>query len=62
MKAVVSDSKMAGRPWKRGLDDPDPITLKEEGGDKFWVHNTSHLEKPLTTRVGVAGHVTGDKK
>ena len=40
--------------WARGVEDPDPITLKEEGGDKFWVHNTSYLEKPLTTRVGVA--------
>ena len=53
---------MAGKPWRRGLEDPDPITLMEVGGDKFWVHNTSHLDKPLTTRVGVAGHVTGDKK
>ena len=44
--------------WARRVEDPDPITLKEEGGDSFWVHNMGHLEKPLTTRVGVAGHVT----
>ena len=53
---------MAGRPGVRGLEDPDPITLLERGGDQFWVHNTSQLDKPLTTRVGVAGHVTGNKK
>ena len=53
---------MSGGRWARGVDDPDPIALKEEGGDKFWVHSTSYLEKPLTTRVGVAGHVTSRKE
>ena len=28
------------------------------GGGCYWVHNTSHLQKPLSTRMGVAGHVT----
>ena len=40
----------------------DSLEMQELEGDCYWVHNTSHLEKPLTTRVGVAGHVTGDKK
>ena len=53
---------MAGEPGGRGLEDPDPITLLEKGGDQFWLHNASKLDKPLSTRVGVAGHVTGDKK
>ena len=42
----------------RRVGDPDPIALQEVGGDRFWVHAMGHLEKPLTTRVGVAGHVT----
>ena len=53
---------MAGVPGVKGLEDPDPITLLEKGGDQFWIHNASQLDKPLTTRVGVAGHVTGNKK
>ena len=53
---------MVGVPGVKGLDYPDPITLLEKGGDQFWVHNVSQLDKPLTTRVGVAGHVTGNKK
>ena len=48
--------------WSGGVEDPDPIALKEIGGDSFWVHNMGHLEKPLATRVGVAGHVTSNEK
>ena len=44
------------------LTDPDPIAMQELGGDCFWVHTTSHLEKPFTTRVGVAGHVTSKEE
>ena len=40
----------------------DPIARQELGGDCYWVHNTSHLEKPLTTRMGVAGHLTSKEK
>ena len=47
---------MAG--WSVRVGDPDPIALQEVGGDSFWVHAMGHLEKPLATRVGVAGHVT----
>jgi hypothetical protein len=36
----------------------DALEMRELGGDCFWLHNTSHLEKPLSTRMGVAGHVT----
>ena len=35
-----------------------PDSLQELGGDCYWVHNTSRLDKPLNTRLGVAGHVT----
>ena len=51
---------MAG--WSVGVGDPDPIALKEIGGDSFWVHAMGHLEKPLATRVGVAGHVTSKEE
>ena len=50
----VSDKMSAG--WL------DPIAMQELGGDCYWVHNTSHLEKPLTTRMGVAGHVTSKEE
>ena len=46
----------------RRVGDPDPIALQEVGGDRFWVHSMSHLDKPLTTRVGVAGHVTSKEE
>jgi hypothetical protein len=36
--------------------------VQELGGDLFWLHNTSHLEKPLSTRMGVAGHVTSKEE
>ena len=36
--------------------------MQELGGDCYWVHNTSHLEKPLSTRMGVAGHVTSKEE
>ena len=39
----------------------DSLEMQELGGDCFWVH-TSHLEKPLSTRMGVAGHVTSKEK
>ena len=48
--------------WSGKVEDPDPIALKEIEGDSFWVHNMGQLEKPLTTRVGVAGHVMGKEK
>ena len=51
---LVSDKMSAG--WL------DPIARQELGGDCYWVHNTSHLEKPLTTRMGVAGHLTSKEK
>ncbi len=51
---------MAG--WSAEVGDPDPIALMEIGGDSFWVDNMGQLEKPLATRVGVAGHVTGNEK
>ena len=54
----VSDKMSAG--WL--MTDPDPIALQEVGGDLFWVHAMSHLDKPLTTRVGVAGHVTSKEE
>jgi len=44
------------------VTDPDPIAMQEVGGDRFWVHSMSHLDKPLTTRVGVAGHVTSKEE
>ena len=40
----------------------DPLAMQELGGEYYWVHNTSHLEKPLTTRIGVAGHVTSKEE
>ena len=40
----------------------NPLEMKELGDDHFWLHNTSHLEKPLSTRMGVAGHVTSEEK
>ena len=40
----------------------DSLEMQELGGDCFWVHNTSHLEKPLSTRMGVAGHVTSKEE
>ena len=55
-KINVSDKRMAG--WSGRVEDPDPIALMKVGGDSFWVHAMGHLEKPLATRVGVAGHVT----
>ena len=51
---------MAG--WSAEVGDPDPIALMEIGGDSFWVHAMGHLEKPLATRVGVAGHVTSKEE
>ena len=54
----VSDKMSSG--WS--MTDPDPIALQEVGGDLFWVHAMSHLDKPLTTRVGVAGHVTSKEE
>ena len=36
----------------------DSLKMQEPGGGCYWVHNTSHLQKPLSTRMGVAGHVT----
>ena len=47
---------MAG--WSARVGDPDPIALLEVEGDSFWVHTMGHPEKPLATRVGVAGHGT----
>ena len=44
------------------MTDPDPIAMQEVGGDRFWVHTMSHLDKPLTTRVGVAGNVTSKEE
>ena len=55
-KFMFQTKMMAG--WSVRVGDPDPIALQEVGGDSFWVHAMGHLEKPLTTRVGVAGHVT----
>ena len=52
----VSDKRMAG--WSARVEEPDPIALLEVGEHSFWVHAMGHLEKPLATRVGVAGHVT----
>ena len=43
--------------WSGTVEDPDPIALTEVGGDSFWVQNMGHLEKPLTTRVGVYKHL-----
>ena len=40
----------------------DPIAMQELGEDCYWVHNTSHLEKPLSTRMGLAGHVTSKEE
>ena len=40
----------------------DSIAMQELGGDCYWVHNTSHLEKPLSTRMGLAGHVTSKEE
>ena len=57
-KNYVSDKMSAG--WSKA--DPDPIAIQEVGGDRFWLHYTSHLDKPLTTRVGVAGHVTSKEE
>ena len=51
---------MAG--WTTRVGDPDPIALREIGRDSFWVHAMGHLEKPLTTRVGVAVHVTNKEE
>ena len=42
--------------------DPDPIAMQVVGGDRFWVHTMSHLDKPLITKVGVAGRVTSKEK
>ena len=44
------------------MADPDAIAMQEVGGDHFWVHSMSQLDKPLTTRVGVAGHVTSKEE
>ena len=54
----VSDKMSSG--WS--MTDPDPVALQEVGGDFFWVHAMSQLDKPLTTRVGVAGHVTSKEE
>ncbi len=54
----VSDNMSSG--WS--MTDPDPLALQEVGGDFFWVHAMSQLDKPLTTRVGVAGHVTSKEE
>ena len=43
-------------------DRPGPDSHAGGGGDRFWVHSMSHLDKPLTTRVGVAGHVTSKEE
>ena len=40
----------------------DSIEMRELRGDCYWVHNTSHLEKPLSTRMGLAGHVTSKEE
>ena len=50
----VSDKMMAG--WSARVG--DPIALLEVGGDSCWVHAIGHPEKPVATRVGVAGHGT----
>ena len=50
----VSDTMCAG--WL------DSIEMRELRGDCYWVHNTSHLEKPLSTRMGLAGHVTSKEE
>ena len=54
----VSDKMSSG--W--AMTDPDPLALQEVGGDFFWVHAMSQLDKPLTTKVGVAGHVTSKEE
>ena len=40
----------------------DSIEMRELRGDCYWVHNTNHLEKPLSTRMGLAGHVTSKEE
>jgi hypothetical protein len=40
----------------------DSLEMRELGGDCCWVCNTCHLEKPLPTRMGVAGHVTSKEE
>ena len=40
----------------------DPILKQELGENSFWVHNTGYLDKPLSTKMGVAGHVTSKKE
>ena len=54
----VSDKMSSG--WS--MTDPDQLALQEVGGDFFWVHAMSQLDKPLTTMVGVAGHVTSKEE
>ena len=40
----------------------DPIVRQELGENSFWVHNTGYLDKPLSTKIGVAGHVTSKEE
>ena len=40
----------------------DSLEMQKLGEDCYWVHNTSHLEKSLSTRMGVAGHVTSKEE
>ena len=40
----------------------DPIVKQELGENSFWVHNTGYLDKPLSTKMGVAGHVTSKEE
>ena len=48
--------------WSVRVGDRDPIALLEVGGDSCWVHAIGHPEKPVATRVGVAGHGTSRKE
>jgi hypothetical protein len=50
----VSDKMSAG--WGEALE------MQELGGDCYWLHHTSQLEKPLSTRMGVAGHVNSQEE
>ena len=38
------------------------LELQELGGDYYWLHYTNQLEKPLSTRMGVAGHVNSQEE
>ena len=40
----------------------DPIVRQELGENSFWVHNTGYLDKPFSTKIGVAGHVTSKEE